>query len=371
MWSFISPLTPFGYGVVSKNMVPRLMADGHEVIVSASQYVGAPMQFQGMNMISFLDSHVVSNLCDYFKTDYIFDLYNYKLPEQPRYRNWVMCAALDFPFMFDRYAAHINELADHVIAPSQHNIDAIKKFGFNPTYAPWGVDSKLFKPNAEMRKKKRDELKLGEDTFIVGTVGANIFDDRKNLFNTIRAFNKLASIHPDVALYIHCYLHSSLPLLRFIQTSGFADRIYYPDQRKIELMSIKEEEMVETYNAMDTFVCASKGESFCLPLVEAQACGVPAIVTDTTALPEMLYGGWTIPVDEDDYEYTYFGGWWAKVRAQSIFEQMEEAYQEWKAGTIFEKAKKAEKIVDDFDWDIVYDRHWRPLLKELEAKKCM
>jgi glycosyltransferase involved in cell wall biosynthesis len=122
---------------------------------------------------------------------------------------------------------------------------------------------------------------------------------------------------------------------------------------------------------MDVFVCASKGESFCLPLVEAQSCGVPAIVTDTTALPEMLYGGWKIPVEEDDYEWAYFGGWWPKVRAQSIYEQMETAYQEWKSGSIKVESDKAKLIVNDFDWDKVYANNWKPLLKELEEKKCI
>ncbi len=371
MWSFISPMTPFGYGVCSKNLVPRLMQDGHDVIVSASQYVGHPMVYEGMNTIAYLDWHIVRNLCDYFDRDYIFDLYNYKLPEQPKYKDWVMCAAMDFPFLYDKYAMDINTYATHVIAPSKHNIKELKKFGFNPDYAPWGVDTKLFKPDAEKRRIFRENLKLDEDVFIIGVVGANIFDDRKNLFNMIRAFCKMATVYPDVVMYIHCYLHSSLPLIRYIQTCGFSDRIFYPDQRRIELMNITEDEMVSTYNSFDVYCLPSKGESFCLPLVEAQACGVPAIVTDTTALPEMCKGGWLIPVDEDDYEWAYFGGWWPKVRAQTIFEQLEVAYHEWKDGKIKDRAIQAKDGMAEFDWDNVYNNHWKPLIKKLEDIKCI
>lgn len=370
IWVFISPLAPFGYGVCTKNIVPRLMSDGHDVTVSSSQYVGIPMMYEGMKLIPFLSHMVVKNIGEYFQCDYTLDLYNYKMNEQPRYRNWVMCAAMDFPFLYDKYIRDMGERATHLIAPSKHNIREIEKIGFKPSYAPWGVNTKLFAPDGNRRDGFRRKLDIGNDIFVVGTVGANTNDDRKNLFNTIRAFCKLATVHPDVAMYIHCYVHSSMPLFDYIKSSGFSDRIFYPDQRRIELMTIAEEEMVDTYNSFDVFCCASKGESFGLPLVEAQSCGVPIIVTDITAMPEMCKGGWLIPVEEDDYEYTYFGSWWPKVRAQAIFEQLENAYQEWKDGKIKERGVIAREGMLEYDWDNVYANHWRPLMKKLEEMKC-
>jgi glycosyltransferase involved in cell wall biosynthesis len=45
-------------------------------------------------------------------------------------------------------------------------------------------------------------------------------------------------------------------------------------------------ELVETYHRARVFVLASEQESFCMPLLEALACGVPAVVRDTAALRE-------------------------------------------------------------------------------------
>ena len=47
-------------------------------------------------------------------------------------------------------------------------------------------------------------------------------------------------------------------------------------------------ELVELYSAADVFFNASIEETFGLPTVEAMACGVPAIVYDCTALPEVI-----------------------------------------------------------------------------------
>jgi len=42
------------------------------------------------------------------------------------------------------------------------------------------------------------------------------------------------------------------------------------------------------YNAMDVFVLPTMAEGFGLPIVEAQACGVPALATDFSSCPELL-----------------------------------------------------------------------------------
>ncbi len=48
------------------------------------------------------------------------------------------------------------------------------------------------------------------------------------------------------------------------------------------------QELAEIYSAADVFFNASVEETFGLPTVEAMACGTPAIVYDTTALPEVV-----------------------------------------------------------------------------------
>lgn len=53
------------------------------------------------------------------------------------------------------------------------------------------------------------------------------------------------------------------------------------------------------YSACDAFLMPSKAEGFCLPAVEAMACGCPVIASDITALPEVVGCGGAL-VDPDD-----------------------------------------------------------------------
>jgi D-inositol-3-phosphate glycosyltransferase len=53
---------------------------------------------------------------------------------------------------------------------------------------------------------------------------------------------------------------------------------------------LSQDELVRAYRAARVFVLTSEYESFCLPLLEAQACGVPAVVRDMPALRETSAG---------------------------------------------------------------------------------
>ena len=47
-------------------------------------------------------------------------------------------------------------------------------------------------------------------------------------------------------------------------------------------------------NVMDVFLLPSKGEGFGIPLIEAQACGIPVIITKCTGHEELMGGGWFV-----------------------------------------------------------------------------
>jgi len=58
---------------------------------------------------------------------------------------------------------------------------------------------------------------------------------------------------------------------------------------------ISDGDMVDLYNACDILLIPSTHEGFCLPAVEAMACGTPVIYANETALPEVIgYGGYSI-----------------------------------------------------------------------------
>jgi glycosyltransferase involved in cell wall biosynthesis len=62
---------------------------------------------------------------------------------------------------------------------------------------------------------------------------------------------------------------------------------------------VEHRELGRFYNTCDLFVTASMHEGFCIPAVEAMACGKPVLGAHATALPATIGpGGLTFPVGE-------------------------------------------------------------------------
>ena len=68
---------------------------------------------------------------------------------------------------------------------------------------------------------------------------------------------------------------------------------------------------------------ASMGEGFGLTVLEAQACGVPAIVTDFTAMSEVCGAGWKVGYER---HWTDQGSWQARPHVEELVESLEECY---------------------------------------------
>ena len=70
-------------------------------------------------------------------------------------------------------------------------------------------------------------------------------------------------------------------------TPGVIQKIGVQGQVKI-LPAMNDLELSEFYNVIDAFVFPSTSEGFGLPALEAQACGCPTILSNTTALAEII-----------------------------------------------------------------------------------
>lgn len=112
------------------------------------------------------------------------------------------------------------------------------------------------------------------------------FDPRKNFETLIEAYSKLPSnIRSKRQLVIvgklpNSQIRDDLNLLA--KNAGLcADELIMTDY-------IPEEELVVFYNLAELFVFPSLHEGFGLPPLEAMACGIPVLASDSTSLPEVI-----------------------------------------------------------------------------------
>jgi len=354
---------------VSKEICKRLIKDGHSVVIASRYEVGSPRVDDGILVLPGQDAGVIKQVSDDDKVDYVFYCFNENQSRFNVFKNWVACSAIDYEFVPPGIIEGTKG-SKFQFCVSRHNQKEFERVGFKPYYAPWGVDTNLFKPSLELRKKRRERMGWKEDTFVIGTVGQNLPNDRKNHVNLLKAFMLFSKSHDDVALYMHTSAFASYPLANMATAMGIADKVYFFDQKVYHLCALPYDKMPEIYNGLDVMCIPAKGESFCLPFLEGQSCGVPLITTDTTSGPELMKGGWLIPVDDDDYEYLMFGSWQVVVRPSKIAEQLENAYQAWKNHTLeITYGTKARLGALEYDWDLVYEKYWKPFLKDLEEAK--
>jgi glycosyltransferase involved in cell wall biosynthesis len=78
------------------------------------------------------------------------------------------------------------------------------------------------------------------------------------------------------------------------QELGLAHRVHFLGQ-------VREEELLDAYRSADVFVMPSRHEGFCIPVIEAMACGLPVVAARAGALPETVGdAGLTFTADDPE-----------------------------------------------------------------------
>lgn len=135
---------------------------------------------------------------------------------------------------------------------------------------PHGVNPLIFRPlPAGERRSARRELGL-EERFVVGAVAANT--PRKRLDLVIEAFARFARLREPAALLLKTdrrVSYEGIDLLERLAGAGVAG------QAVVVTEPLHPRRMARLYAAMDVYLNLSEWEGFCIPVVEAMACGVP------------------------------------------------------------------------------------------------
>ncbi len=132
----------------------------------------------------------------------------------------------------------------------------------------------------DVHSAKSKELALPKN-FILG-VG---YESRKNIPLLMKAFSKIAGLHPNLELVIvAAEVNSRQRFQELALKFGSSERMHFlPAQNSTNLSIL--------YNLAELFVYPSERESFGLPPLEAIACGTPTIAMNVASIPEILQDG--------------------------------------------------------------------------------
>lgn len=402
LWVSNSPWAPSGYGSQTRQVCRRLIADGHEVIFSANDGVRGDGVWEGrLVMGSGMDRYsrdTVRDDVEFIKPDWTIILYDpwvYTSGWQDPFAGltnvtcWtpvdhVPVSPVLVPWLFEHSSIAMSQFGHARLAELNEALKRDKGRGFPLTYIPHAIE-KVFRPTEIapiFGRTHREVLNIPAGAFLVGIVAANTgsaIHDRKAWSEMVAGLAPFLARHPDAYLYLHTlpvgFEGLKLPIL--LRACGIPlDRVRWVGQYLLKKQRFSDEDMAAIYTSLDVLLATSGGEGFGLPVIEAQACGVPVIVSNCTAQPELLGepwsperpgprrepSGWIVAAHRFWVEPHM--AWFAKPDITHITVALEDAYEH--RGDAEMRAAALAKAAD-YDADVVYDRYWRPYLRDLEG----
>ena len=380
LWHSNGP-TITGYGQQTQVWVPRLASLGHEMIVSAFYGIqGMSITWNGIPLLpGAADPYGNDILGEHARrtgADMVVTLMDQWVLEPSQLQNlkvanWmpVDCEPLG---IMDRQ--NLQRSGAVPIALSQYGQKALETAGFKALYVPHGVDMQnVFRPVKD-RMAVRRELGLPEDAFIIGINAANKDTLRKSYPAQMRAFAEFRRRHPEAnaLLLIHALPRApgALDLNAIVEDQGIGQSVRFSDWYTYVTGQIQPPNLAVWYNALDVLSNASHGEGFGLPIVESQACGTPPVVTDHSAMTELVGAGWLVGGEPfwngQVAGITGHNAWWKTPYASEITAAYEAAYAEKVSGEAEVRRKAAREFAVQYDADLVLEKYWKPVLAELE-----
>ncbi len=365
-----------GYGSQLKLVLPYLKNLGHAQSVQAFYgHQGSPIDYNGITIYGAtahpFGMDVVRAHANNFQSDFVISNMDAWVIEPQMFfeQKWVAWFPVDSepipPLVLEKVSQ-----AWHRIVWTEFAKREMDKTGLDYDYIPYGVDTDLFQPGDKV--KAREIAHMPQDKFIVGMVAMNKgYPPRKAFFKNIEAFKQLHDKHPDTMLYIHA-LDGSRPngecvdLVAFCKSIGLkvGEDVVFADQYSY-VLGYPEQAMVTLYNCFDVHLLVSMGEGFGMPQLEAQACGVPVICGDWTAMPELCFSGWKVDRKDAEKAYTLQNSYQFDPHTSAIADKLDQAYR-MRGNSDY--SKRARDGAIKYDIIKIVEKYWKPTLAKIEAK---
>lgn len=368
-----APFCPSGYAQQMYDLLPRIKKAGFEVACIAFYGLeGGIIDWKGIKIYPRMGdmwggdamlAHGKKFEADVTMT--LQDIWTLDPNILRQTKNWVPYVPIDHdpcpPSVFERL-----KMAYRIVTMSKFGYEDLKSKGVNSTCITHSIDTSIMKiiDKAEAKTK----LGIPADKFMFGMIAANKDNPPRKAFQeSMDAFKMFHDKHPKSGLYIHTILQQQggFPIQDYANYLGITDSLYYIDPYDY-MYSVAREDIYKIFNAFDVYLAPSTSEGFGIPVIEAQACGVPVIIQPFTAPKDLIIPGET--------------GWFCKTSTkrftallsyigipdtQSIYDCMEESF----VADREKMGKKArEFIVENFDSEKVFNEKWYPFFCKLEKE---
>jgi glycosyltransferase involved in cell wall biosynthesis len=376
MWHSNAPWVATGYGQQTALFAPRL-AQHYDLQISAFYGLqGAPLEWNGVRVLA-------GNGDTYGNDEVPFHVERFF--GEPR--GGIVFTLMDVWVLNPDVFSQLNTVCwtpvDHAPAPpgvrgflerSNAIPIAMSKFGaeqladFDPLYVPHAVDTSVYKPVDKLESRKM--IGMDPDMFVVGMVAANKGNpSRKGFAQALEAFGAFHKKHENAFLYLYTDLTGAttrgvhLPSL-FKEFEIPPHAVAWPAPYEIHFNPLTPSVMASVYSSMDVLLNPALGEGFGVPVLEAQACGVPAIVTGFSAMPEVCGAGWHV---KGTRTWTPQRSWQMTADVEDIYNSLEACYRlPTRQRELLGEKARAHAL--EYDVERVMSEHMLPALEEAQER---
>lgn len=380
------PWVGSGFGMQCALLARQLRNAGHKVLVEADTMpFGTVLTWEGIPVApSYFPSALRTDMVGYYaerhESDVVLVLLDvFGMNAQPEHFKELKCPSawwvpVDSMPLGATTGSRLKASGMTPLAMSRFGEMVLHKAGFERVlYVPHAVDTELFSPPpAVTRKQAREDRGIDPDTFVIGINAANQHPYRKNWFGQLYTFKVFHDQHPDSVLLAWTLPDGrpqGIALDAIVEMLGLQDCVQLRHPGDVSAgVATPRDLATGFYAACDLLSNCSWGEGFGVPILEAQSCGVPVVVTDFSAMPEVAaageFGGWRVP-STPELAPDEIAALYGRPHMPGIGAAYEQAFQERESGLLARRSEAARQHALAYDHERIFELHWQFILDEL------
>lgn len=371
-----SPWVGSGYGTQCATLARELVKLGYRVVISAFYGLqGAPTTWEGITVLPMgraeYGSDVMAKHAKSVQADLVLMLMDAWVMPESAVLECLMAripVAAWMPVDVEgelgvKDQALLEGTRLRPIAMSRHGERLIKAAGHTRAlYVPHMIDLDVFYPGD--RELARSDMGVSRETFLVGTNAANKDGhSRKGWYEAMEGFRRFHVNHPESLWMIHTEPKGGLDLERMRDRLGLTKAVKFTDNYLLMTGLLGPDDLRGWYSGLDVYLGTSMGEGFGIPHAEAQACGIPVIATNGSAMAEVCAGQFLV-----DGQETWTEGHrstWVRPNIGEITKALGAAASKGRRYTVAQSRARAH--VEQYAIPIVVQGHLVPALKSLRV----